>query len=415
LVGEAAARPATWRSLLADREYRALWSAQAVSIAGDQLARVALTVLVYGRTGSALLTAAVYAITYLPWILGGPLLGGLADRLPRRTIMIGCNATSAALIGAMAIPGMPLVALCVLLFLAVLLEPLFSSARSALIADVLPDDRYVLASALGNLTTQTGQVVGFALGGIAVKALGAGPALLIDAGTFLLSSGLLALRVRRRPAATNGHHDAGFAGWRAQLASGARLVFGDPRLRTLVVLSWLASYYIVPEGLAGPYVSKEMGGGSLGIGLVLAAEPAGVVIGGLILSRLVPPARRLTLMVPLAAVALGPLVLIGLKPSLEIAIGLLAIGGLGASYQLVANATFVQTVAPDRRGQAYGLATAGLIAGQGIGVLAAGAVAEFVPPSAVIAGAGVLGLITLAAVSGAGRRIFASNPSPVVR
>jgi MFS family permease len=416
LVGEAAARPATWRSLLADREYRALWSAQAVSIAGDQLARVALTVLVYDQTGSALLTAAVYAITYIPWIVGGPLLGVLADRLPRRTIMIGCNLAAAVLIGAMAIPGMPLAALCVLLFLAVLLEPLFSSARSALIADVLPDDRYVLASALGNVTTQTGQVVGFAMGGIAVKALGAGPSLLIDASTFLLSGCLLALRVRRRPAATNGQqHDAGVAGWRAQLASGARMVFGDPRLRTLVILSWLASYYIVPEGLAGPYVTKEMGGGSLGIGLVLAAEPAGVVIGGLILSRLVPPARRLALMVPLAAVALCPLVLIGLRPSLQISIALLVVCGLGASYQLVANATFVQTVAPERRGQAYGQATAGLIAGQGLGVLAAGAVAEFAPPSAVIAGAGVLGLITLAAVSGAGRRVFASHPSPVVR
>lgn len=414
-MGEAAARPATWRSLLADREYRALWSAQAVSIAGDQLARVALTVLVYNRTNSALLTAAVYAITYLPWILGGPLLGGLADRLPRRTIMVGCNAASALLIAGMAIPGLSLVALCVLLCLAVLLEPLFSSARSALIADVLPDDRYVLASALGNVTTQTGQVVGFALGGIAVSVLSPSTALLIDAATFLFSAGLLAIRLRRRPSASNGHSVGGLAGWRAQLTGGARLVFGDRRLRTLLILSWLAAYYIVPEGLAGPYVRGEMDGGPLGVGLLLAAQPTGVVIGGLILSRLVPPPRRLTLMVPLAAVALCPLVLIALRPSLPISIGLLIVAGLGASYQLVANATFVQTVTADRRGQAYGLAAAGLIAGQGLGIVAAGALAQLFPPSAVIAGAGVLGLVTLAAVSGAGRRVFASRPSPAVR
>ena len=414
LVGEAAARPATWRSLLADREYRALWSAQAVSIAGDQLARVALTVLVFTGTKSSLLTAAVYAITYLPWIVGGPLLGGLADRFPRRNIMVGCNIASALLIAGMAIPKLPLVALCVLLCFAVLLEPLFSSARSALIADVLPDDRYVLASALGNVTTQTGQVAGFALGGILVSALSPRIALLIDAATFLFSAGLLSLRVRRRAAATNGHDASGFAGWRAQLGAGARLVFGDPRLRTLLILSWLAAYYIVPEGLAGPYVEHEMHGGSLGVGLLLAAQPAGVVIGGLILSRLVPPPRRLALMVPLAAVALCPLVLIGLKPNLGISIALLVVAGLGASYQLVANATFVQTVTADRRGQAYGLAAAGLTAGQGLGIVAAGAVAELVPPSAVIAGAGALGLVTLLAVSGAGRRVFASSPSPAV-
>jgi MFS family permease len=108
-------------------------------------------------------------------------------------------------------------------------------------------------------------------------------------------------------------------------------------------------------------------------------------------------------------------VLIGLKPNLEITLALLVLAGLGASYQLVTNATFVQSVAPDRRGQAFGLATAGLFAGQGLGIVAAGAIAEFVAPSAVIAGAGVLGLLTLAAVSGSGRQVFASYPSPAVR
>jgi MFS family permease len=413
LVGEAEARPATWRSLLADGEYRALWSAQAVSIAGDQLARVALTVLVYEGTKSPLFTAVVYAITVLPWVVGGPLLSGLADRIPRRTIMVGCNLASAGLLGLMAIPGIPLPGLCVLLFLAVLLEPLFSAARSSLIADVLPDDRYVLASALGNVTTQTGQVAGFALGGIVVGVLGSRPALLIDAATFLISAGVVALQVRRRPAAAI--HEGGLAGWRARLTGGARLVFGDPRLRTLLILSWLATYYIVPEGLAAPYVEKDLHGGSVGVGLMLAAQPAGVVIGGLLLTRLVPPARRLALMVPLAAVALVPIVLIGLRPNLPISIALLFVGGLGASYQLVANATFVQSMAPDRRGQAFGLATAGLFAGQGLGIVAAGAIALLVSPSAVIAGAGVLGLLTLAAVSGSGRRVFASYPSPAVR
>jgi MFS family permease len=61
-------------------EFRGLWTAQVLSLLGDQLARVALTVLVFDRTESALLTGLVYAVTYLPWLLGGPLLSGLADR-----------------------------------------------------------------------------------------------------------------------------------------------------------------------------------------------------------------------------------------------------------------------------------------------------------------------------------------------
>lgn len=411
-VSDGAARPATWRSLLADREYRALWIAQVISTIGDQLARVALAVLVYDQTGSALLTASVYAITYLPAIVGGPLLGGLADRLPRRSVMITCDVLAGALIASMAIPGMPLGVLCVLLFMAILLDSPFTAARSSLIADVLPDDRYVLASALGNVTYQAGLVLGFAVGGGLVAVVGTHQALLIDALTFLASALVVRLGVRARPAPTSSEED-GISGWWARIVAGSRLVFGDARLRGLVLLAWLAAFYIVPEGLAAPY-ARELGGDATTVGLLLAAQPAGVVIGGLILSRLVRPTRRLALIVPLAALTCAPLVLCALKPSLPVVLGLLAVSGLGASYQLAANAAFVQAVSTAWRGQAFGLASAGLIAGQGLSVVIAGAIADVVVPSAVIAGAGALGLLAVAAVSGVGRRLVAP-PSPAVR
>jgi MFS family permease len=417
-VGEAEARPATWRSLLADGEFRTLWSAQAVSTVGDQLARVALTVLVFDRTRSAFLTATVIGITYLPWILGGPLLGGLADKFPRRSIMIVCNLLSALLIGLMAFRGVALGVLCALLFFAVLLEPMFAASRSALLADVLPDDRYVLANALGNVTTQTGQVVGFAVGGVAVGILGPQTALVVDAATFFFSAVMLSLWVRDRPAASvDADGTSALRAWRDRLTAGASLVFRDPKLRTLLLVSWLATFYVVPEGLAAPYADQlyhDHGKHSVAIGLILAAQPCGVVIGGLLLTRLVPPPRRLALLVPLAALSTAPLLLIGLTPGLVLSVLILVVTGLGGSYQIVSNSTFVQSVSPARRGQAYGLATAGLIAGQGVGVLLAGAVASQVPASAVIAGAGLLGVLTLFGISGAGRRVFASqSPSPV--
>jgi MFS family permease len=417
-VGEAEARPATWRSLLADGEFRTLWSAQAVSTVGDQLARVALTVLVFDRTKSAFLTAAVIGITYLPWILGGPLLGGLADKFPRRSIMIVCNLMSALLIGLMAFRGVALGVLCALLFFAVLLEPLFSASRSALLADVLPDDRYVLANALGNVTTQTGQVVGFAAGGIAVGVLGPQTALVVDAGTFFISAVMLSLWVRDRPGASvDAAGTSALRAWWERLSGGAQLVFRDPKLRTLLIVSWLALFYVVPEGLAAPYVDQLYGDHqkhSVAIGLILAAQPLGVVIGGLLLSRLVPQPKRLALLVPLAALSSAPMMLIGLTPGLVLSVIILAVTGLGGSYQIVSNSTFVQSVSPERRGQAYGLATAGLIAGQGLGLLLGGAIASQVPASAVIAGSGLLGTLTLLAVSGVGRRVFASTPpSPV--
>lgn len=60
------------RDVFAVSEFRALWSAQALSCAGDQFAQVAIAFVVYARTGSPFLTAAAYALTYLPPVLGGP-------------------------------------------------------------------------------------------------------------------------------------------------------------------------------------------------------------------------------------------------------------------------------------------------------------------------------------------------------
>ena len=86
-------------------EFRALWAAELVSVAGDQLARVGLSVLVFGRTGSAVWAAATYALTFLPALVGGVLLGRLADRHPRRQVMIVCDLVRALLVALMVLPG----------------------------------------------------------------------------------------------------------------------------------------------------------------------------------------------------------------------------------------------------------------------------------------------------------------------
>ena len=100
-----AARPATFREVFAVREFRPLFGTFLLSTAGDELARVALTVLVYQRTDSPLLSAMTFAIGHLPWLLGGPLLSALADRLPRHRVLIATDAARAVLLGADGDPG----------------------------------------------------------------------------------------------------------------------------------------------------------------------------------------------------------------------------------------------------------------------------------------------------------------------
>jgi hypothetical protein len=72
----------SYREVFAIAEFRALWTAQVLSFAGDQFAQVAIAILVYRKAHSAFLTALAYALTYLPPIAGGPLLSGLADLFP---------------------------------------------------------------------------------------------------------------------------------------------------------------------------------------------------------------------------------------------------------------------------------------------------------------------------------------------
>jgi len=84
-------RQATVGEVFAIPEFRALWFARCLSLIGDQLARVALAILAFDQTGSPALTALTYALTYLPAVVSGPLLSGLADRYPRRAVMIAAD------------------------------------------------------------------------------------------------------------------------------------------------------------------------------------------------------------------------------------------------------------------------------------------------------------------------------------
>ncbi len=101
-------RAVQFRQILRVREFRWLWLADMQSGVGDQLARVALSVLVFTETGSGLLTAGVYALTYLPALLGSILLGSLADRMPRRALLVTGDLVRAVLLAVMALPWVPL-------------------------------------------------------------------------------------------------------------------------------------------------------------------------------------------------------------------------------------------------------------------------------------------------------------------
>lgn len=382
--------------VFAVREYRAVWVADLLSVTGDQLARVALAVLVYGRTGSAAWAAATYALTFLPAIVGGVLLSGLADRYARRSVLVGTDLARAVLVGIMAVPGLPLPALCALLVVVVLLGAPHTAARGALLPDLLPGDLYERGLAVAQMTSQTAQVVGFAAGGLLVAAVSPATALALDAVTFAVAAVVIRVGLARRPRPDGGRGTG--SGWRDVLA-GITDITADPRRRALVLLVWMVGLYVVPEALAAPYAA-QIGAGPAVVGLLMAADPLGSVLGAWLFVRFLPPERRARLIGVLAVAAGVPLLFTALVPAVPVALLLWGVSGMASTaYVMQAQASFVRATPAAIRGRAIGVAASGIVAGQGVAVLAGGLLADLWTPSTAIAVCGGVGV--LVALAGA--------------
>ena len=397
------------RHVLRDPEFRAVLLADALSTVGDQVARIAVALAVLERSGSPFAASATYACSYLTWLLGGPFLTALADRYPRRRVMVVCDLLRMVLVGALAVPGTPLWAVFAVLVLVGLLAPPFEAAHSSLLADVLSGDRYVVGNALTNAVGQAGQLLGFVAGGGMVVLLGVSGALLADAATFGLSA-LLLLRVREREHRVHGQ-ETSTTRWQEAVA-GFALLGRSPRLRLLLCWGLLsATAVIAPEGLAVA-VAEQDGRGPFVAGLLTASVPAGFLLGSWLVLRLAPE-RREQLFPYLVVTSCVPLMLTAVVQDALVLCGLWAVAGAGNALQLVANSSYVQAVPAHLRGRAFGVAATLLMAVQGVVLLAAGALAEVTGPRvpvAVLAAACLLLVPLLAAATPA-----PEHPEPVVR
>jgi MFS family permease len=387
-------------------EFRALWAAEALSQLGDQLARVALMVLVYNRTNSAALAALTLALSYTPSFLGSALLSSLGDRFPRREVMVACDVVSAALVLVMSVRGMPLWIVCVAMAGVALVGGPFKSARLALLPEVLDGEAYVAALALRSITIQAAQLLGFVAGGAVVGLINPYLALMIDAGTFLLSAALVRFGVPYRPAP---QHPGTRRRFWSSSAHGARLIGTIPGLRSLFILGMLAGIYIAPEGLAAAWV-HEMGQPTGTVGLIMAAPAGGLALGAWLFTRFVKTDRRPRLVGPLAVLSGATLTLCAISPPLWVVLIALVISGAFTSYQIHVGSSFGTMTPAADRAQVMGLLNSGVLTVQGIGVLGAGILAETIGVAHTV---GVAGLAVAVIGVGAGltwTRAIRSSP-----
>jgi MFS family permease len=396
------------RDVLGVREYRGMLLAQIASEAGDQIARVALALLVLSHTGSVLLAAATFAISIVPSFFGGALLGGLADRYSRRTLMLGADLLRAVVIAILALvslPDTPLWILFALLLLAETATPVFASARGATTPEVLGAVGLVTyGAALSRSLSLANQAVGLVVGGVIVQFTSPRVALFLDAISFVVSFVILLVFLKPRPATKEGAQSIRMLF--SDLARGWNLLMDDRSRRALVLLGWgMALPLVAPEAVALAYVRSQGDSDGWG-GLLMASVVTGAAIGAFLVGRR-PPRDQLDLVLPMAIAMSLPLLVTGIEPPILVLVALWTLSGMAQAF-LVPVMTFTTLfTANEQRGAVVGIAGAGFSLLTFLGYFLVGLVANLTSPAFAVVVFAVVGLViaSVAFLTWPGRRL----------
>ncbi|GHD10560.1 MFS transporter [Streptomyces finlayi] len=374
------------------REFRPVFLAHLLSLLGVVVSEISLTVLVYELTSSPFLSALTFGLGLLPYLIGGTLLSGIADRYPARRVLVVCDLICAACVAVMVLPSTPVAALLVLRCLVAAVAPVFAGTRMATLADILGDgDLYVLGRSLLRIVSQSSILAGFGVGGVLLVVLSPRQAITITVGTFLCSALLLRFGTKRRPARID-TKEGGSSLLRDSL-DGARLVFRNRLLRAQILLFWMPAFFVVtPEALSTAY-ADQIGAGPAALGLIMCGMPIGHIAAELYVGSALSPGARARLVFPAVSLGLVPLVAYLTVPGLVWTVVLQILVGMSGAYILGLDQWFVDALPEELRGRAMTLQSAGLMTIQGLGMTLAGLAAEFAPVHRVVAGAGVVGTL----------------------
>jgi predicted MFS family arabinose efflux permease len=180
--------------------------------------------------------------------------------------------------------------------------------------------------------------------------------------------------------------------------AGLREVLAHPQTRRILLFSWLvAACVVAPEALAAPYAT-HIGQPARAVGFLLAGIPLGTVAADIIAARLLPSRAQRRIIVPAALLSFAPMAAFAASPGLALAVGLLAVAGLGNAWTTGMDGLLIDTAPLALRNRALALAGAGMMFTQGAGFALWGIAGQYIPPVAAIcsaAAAGVLAVITL--------------------
>jgi MFS family permease len=428
-----------WRAL-AVRDFRLLWSSEAVSVVGDQFHFVALSWLVIDLTKSGLALGTVLIAIAVPRAIMLLPFGVLADRRPPRTLMLIAHLARGVVVGAIAAlvltgsASLPLLALFGAVF--GVLDALYLPAQQSFVPRTLDADRLPSGNSLLQATLQLASIVGPPLAGAFIVVVGTGAAFVVDSISFfaaavivLMISGkgaVTAALAPSVPAAAAGTETATDAqpapppdahahpSFAAAIAEGIRYVLADPPLRTTLLISMLINFALNgPAAVGMPWLAEiRYDAGPTGLGLLTAGWAAGALGGTLIAGNLHVARPGRVLLAAVGSSGAAMLVVAG-APWIGLATLALAVMGVLIGFTNIIAVTWLQSrIATEMMGRVMSLA---MLMGFGITPLSLGVAGWLLDlnATALFLGSGliVIGVTTVAALTHFPAAFDAPRPS----
>jgi MFS family permease len=396
----------TYRDLFRLGEFRALFVAQLGAAASLTVQALALSVLVYARTASALLAAVSFLGASLPQALGATTLAGISDRLPPRRALVASDCARAAACILLAAGVLPVAGMLAVVTASGVASGAFGGVRFAVLTDLIPVDAYVLGRSALNTASAGMQILGYAFGGVFLSTLGPEPALRVASALAVLVCLADRFGLRARPARRTGSVSVA-ATWRA-----TTVLLRHQSIGPLLFAQWIPNGLIVgAEALFVPYAGQHAG-------ILFAATGGGMLVGDVLVGRWTPLAARTSRSLALYLLLALPYVSFAAKPPIWAAATLVAVASIGYGGTLGVQQQMVKVVPEAWLGHALALASAGMLTAQGLAAYMAGGLADGAPVGAamaVMAAASVAATVVLIGRLGPRRIEPASLDIPAVQ
>ncbi|AUX44219.1 MFS transporter [Sorangium cellulosum] len=383
---------------LRHRNYQLFFAGQLVSLVGTWMQSVAQSWLVYRLTGSSLLLGTVGFATQIPVFLLAPIGGAVADRRQRHRILVATQ--SSAMVLALGLAALTLsghVVVWHILAFGVLLGAVNAfdiPARQSFVVEMVGREDLANAIALNSSMFNGARIIGPAVAGILVGAIGEAWCFLANGVSFLaVIASLLAMHVPPRPPPAGERGSA-----LAATAEGFRFVARTGAIRALLVLLGVVSVTAMPYAVLMPiFADRILGGGAQGLGTLMGASGVGALLGALVLAsrkRL----RGLGAWVAAACAGFGAaLILFALSRTFWLSALLLVPVGFSMMVQMAGSNTLVQAMVPDAlRGRVMAVYAMMFMGMAPLGALLAGTLADRIGAPATVASGGACCIVAAA-------------------